>query len=78
MNETRNQIIEELFQIEKEKWKDCDHCTCLGYAIIQIAGGEDSEKGKEMEKRLQELNKNQPKEIPQMEGTKEALDNIKI
>jgi len=48
-------IIEKLFTIEKRKWNDAEHCSCLGYAIIQIAGGEESEKGKEMEERLQTL-----------------------
>lgn len=51
----RRQAIEELFEIEKTKWKDAVHCTCMGYALIQLAGGEDSKGGKEMEKRLQAL-----------------------
>ena len=49
------EIIEELFKIEKEKWNDAEHCSCLGYALIKISGGEDSQAGKEMEKRLQSL-----------------------
>ncbi len=51
------EIIEKLFAIEKEKWHDAVHCTCLGYALVELCGGEDSEGGKEMERRLLELQK---------------------
>lgn len=51
----REEITEQLFKIEKEKWKDAEHCTCLGYSIIEVAGGEESRGGKEMVKRLQAL-----------------------
>lgn len=53
----REETIEDVFQIEKEKWRDAEHCTCLGYALVQLAGGEDSEGGKKMEERLSTLNK---------------------
>lgn len=56
MNEERQKVLEELFEIEKEKWGDAVHCSCLGYAIVQIAGGEDSEDGKKWERRLLALN----------------------
>lgn len=52
---TRKEVVEELFEIKKNEWKDEIHCTCLGYAIVKISGGEDSEEGKEMEKRLLNL-----------------------
>ena len=54
-NEERERMVEELFEIEKTKGKDAKHCTCLGYAIIQVVGGEDSKEGKEMIKRFSSL-----------------------
>lgn len=56
----RTETIEELFTVEKEKWADAVHCTCLGYALIQLSGGEDSIEGQEMEKRLLESARNTP------------------
>ena len=53
--EERERVVEELFEIEKTKGKDAKHCTCLGYAIIQVVGGEDSKEGKEMIKRFSSL-----------------------
>jgi hypothetical protein len=32
----RLRICEILNQIDKEKWKDAKHCTCLGFAIDHI------------------------------------------
>jgi len=55
VEEERARVVEELFEMEKNKWKDVEHCTCLGYAIIQVVGGEDSKEGKEMSKRLSSL-----------------------
>lgn len=34
----KNRIAKKLVKIEKEKWKDEEHCTCLGYAIVTIFG----------------------------------------
>jgi len=51
----RKEVIEEVFEVEKEKWNDAVHCTCLGYALVKLAGGEDSEGGKKMEERLLKL-----------------------
>ena len=51
-----------LFEIEKSKWKDAEHCSCLGYVLVQLAGGEDSEGGREMEKRLLALSQELTKE----------------
>ena len=48
----RTDLIGELFKIESEKWRDAEHCTCLGYAIVQLAGGEDSEEGKKWQAKL--------------------------
>lgn len=56
MNPERKKIIEELIQIQKERWSDAIHCTCLGFAIVQIAGGEDSKEGMAVTKRLMEIN----------------------
>jgi hypothetical protein len=44
-------ILEELIKIENERWEDAKHCTCLGYAIIQVAGGDDGDID-ELERRL--------------------------
>lgn len=30
-------ILKELNKIEAEKWKDCDHCSCLRYAIDKLS-----------------------------------------
>ena len=50
--EVREELVEQLFKVEKEKWHDAEHCTCLGYALVEVCGGEDSEDGQLMEKRL--------------------------
>lgn len=54
----RERVIQELFGIEKDKWNDAEHCTCLGYALVKLSGGEDSKGGQEMEKRLKGLDNN--------------------
>jgi len=33
---TCEEIISLLKEIEKEKWDDAEHCTCLGYAIHHV------------------------------------------
>lgn len=34
----REEIAKQFIEIEKDKWKDAEHCTCLGYAIVKIFG----------------------------------------
>lgn len=51
----RESAIQELFEIERDKWSDAIHCTCMGYALVELSGGEESEGGKQMEKRLRTL-----------------------
>ena len=34
----REEIAKQFIEIEKDKLKDAEHCTCLGYAIIKIFG----------------------------------------
>ena len=34
----RRRIVRKMLKIEKEKWKDAIHCTCLAYAIVSIFG----------------------------------------
>jgi len=34
----KEEIVKKLIEIEKEKWNDAYHCTCLGYAIVQVFG----------------------------------------
>ena len=36
----REEIVNKLVEIEKRKWNDAVHCTCLGYAIVEIFGEE--------------------------------------
>ena len=31
-------FAKQLIKIEKEKWGDAEHCTCLGYAIVTVFG----------------------------------------
>ena len=40
MKEQRQEIANKLIDIENSKWKDAEHCTCLGYAIVTIFGEE--------------------------------------
>ena len=40
----RERIAEELVKIEKRKWKDAEHCSCLGYAIVTVFGEEYEDK----------------------------------
>ena len=35
-------IIEKLETIEKEKWEDAEHCTCLSYAIDMLKNEKNS------------------------------------
>jgi hypothetical protein len=51
-------ILEELIKIENERWEDAKHCTCLGYAIIQVAGGDDGDID-ELERRLKLMHNKQ-------------------
>lgn len=48
----REKVIEELFEIEKNKWEDAEHCSCMGYALLVLSGGEESENGMKMQERL--------------------------
>ena len=61
----RRDAVEELFKIEQEKWSDAVHCPCMGYALIELSGGEESEGGIEMQRRLIETAAlpDKPKEI---------------
>jgi len=34
----REVIVNKMLKIEKTKWHDCEHCTCLAYAIVSIFG----------------------------------------
>jgi len=34
------EVIKFLKQVDNEKWNDAVHCTCLGYAIDYLEGGE--------------------------------------
>lgn len=45
---TIEKIAEKLLEIEKEKWDDAVHCTCLGYAIVTIFGDKYEKKIKEL------------------------------
>jgi len=38
LQQERERIAEELVKIEREKWKDAKHCSCLGYAIVKVFG----------------------------------------
>jgi hypothetical protein len=55
--EGRKDAIEDLFTIEQEKWDDAIHCTCMGYALVELSGGEDSAEGQVMQERLLEARK---------------------
>ncbi len=51
----REKAIQELFAIEGDKWADALHCSCMAYALVELSGGEESEGGIEMGKRLVSL-----------------------
>lgn len=35
---TLEEVADKLIKIEKDKWEDAEHCTCLGYAIVSVFG----------------------------------------
>ena len=49
-------VANKLVEIEKRKWKKEVHCTCLGYAIVEVFG-------EKYEKILMELKKTDKEEI---------------
>ena len=38
------EVLERFYKVEKAKWKDAEHCTCLGFAIGHIGGKKWEEK----------------------------------
>jgi len=40
----RQKLAEELIRIEKNKWEDAIHCSCLRYAIVTVFGEEYEDK----------------------------------
>ncbi len=43
LNKEKLKLLEGLHAIEKEKWGDAEHCSCLGFAIHKICCGDEKE-----------------------------------